>query len=115
MEKLIGKQISYITSNGEKRYGVIYSEGFHDTLKMTFYMCVSPYGNLFRLLREEFTIVEDYITCNREREGYENGLRDILLILHNSAVDNEEPDYEAIHKIATDVLFKDYSMKENVK
>ena len=51
--KYIGKGIEYFTHDGTKRVGTITKIEFHQQLKKPLFTCISPYGNVFRLSRDE--------------------------------------------------------------
>lgn len=54
--KYIGKRIEYHVKNGEQRVATIKQIEFHPGLKKPLFIAISPFGNMVRLTREEFSI-----------------------------------------------------------
>ncbi|MGG0308359.1 hypothetical protein ABEY43_06905 [Priestia megaterium] len=51
--KYMGRQIEYLTHNGNKHTGVIKNIEFHQGLKKPLFIIVTPFGNVARLSKEE--------------------------------------------------------------
>lgn len=139
MTNLIGRHMVYLVGQSEKRKGTIYNTEHNKELGKTLYHCVSPFGNVFRLSREEFELVEKEecfvcdlenslkadrgsmshpISCkwrqDRERNGYAKALQDIIDVLHRTSTSERDGDLKEIHNIAFSGLMKRYDIEEGV-